>query len=219
MKNPLNVPNWPVGFLGLVCLGFVTCFGCNESATNQSSSTNAATETKLPKLNLHLPKTGVEAVARMKELVAGISAEGPLPEPIVYTVREVIHGTGASAHSHYHRENKNEEAPNFDHDGHEEMESAEKLHQVSVEPLEELRDLAYGLPDLAAKGKIDEKSWTIVKEVSKEITGLLGRHNDKTPLAKKREEIKSQAKQFEAWFEKIDDCLNAGSEEKSEEGQ
>jgi len=155
----------------------------------------------------------------MKELIAGFAADGPLPEPFVYTVREVIHGSGRLAHSHYYRENPNEEAPNFDHSDHADMESNEKLHEVSVAPLEELRDLAFGIPKIAAKGNIDETSWETVNKISKEMTELLGRHNDKTTLQEKRQQIKSHSKQFEAWIATIDQSLNSGPKDESKEGQ
>jgi hypothetical protein len=211
---------WSIGILGLLCFGLAAGSGCNDpSSTSQSAETEEA-ETELPKLLLHLPKTGTQAVDRMKELVAGLTAEGSLPAPYVYTVREIIHGSGASAHSHYYRENPNEEAPNFDHDDHDdhEMESSEKTHEVSVDPLEELRDLAYGIPKIAAKGDIDESGFNTIRKVSKEMTGLLGRHNDKTPLEEKREQIRAASDQFEAWIAKIEGCVNAKASTNPAEG-
>lgn len=217
MNFSIKKHSWHVALPGLLCLVYLTSCGC--SGSNLKTAPSTPPETKLPKLTLHLPKSASEALERMEELVASLVAEGPLPEPLVYSVREVIHGTGNSAHSHYYREMKNEEAPNFDHDDHKDIETTEKLHEVSVEPLQELRDLAYGIPRIAAKGDINESDWDTVSQISKEITDLLGRHNDKMPLPEKRKQIQAQAEQFETWLSKIDQCVNKNSNDNLGKGE
>lgn len=221
MKFFAHPRHWSIGFFGLLCLGLSASCGCNEPASSSQATSAEEAETELPKLLLHLPKTGTQAVARMKELVAGLTAEGSLPDPYVYTVREIIHGSGPSAHSHYYRDKGDGKVPNFhedDHDDHE-MESDEKTHEVSVDPLEELRDLAYGIPKIAAKGDIDEAGWNTISKVSKEMTNLLGRHSDETPVEEKRQQIRAAADQFDAWISKIENCVSADSSMNSEEGK
>jgi hypothetical protein len=191
----------------------VGCDSARQTADTASDSQTAETaDRKIPKLSLHRPDNCDEAVSRMKKLVDTIASEGPLPQPLKYKVREVIHGSGASAHSHYYRIDENgKQIDEEDNDGHEHMESSEKQHEIEVEPYTELLDIAQWLPHIAADADIDESTWNEVKATSKEMADVLRLVNGESSEEKKRELFRSKIDSLEGWIEKLESSLNIES--------
>ena len=178
-----------------------------------------ADKKKLPKLDYHRPVAIQVAVDRMRELVAAIVSEDPLPAPIEYSVKEVIHGTGASSHSHYYliSEDGDEHEEADDH-GHEDMESSEVRHEVQIDALTEFYDIVRWLPDVATREKLEKERWNAVNKVSKEMTGAIEllRDSDATEV-KKRELVRTKSEQIQKWIDSIEGAIpaNDASQEKS----
>ena len=169
---------------------------------------------KLPKLNLHRPKTVEAAVVRLSSLVDSVAADGEFPSPLKYSVREVIHGTGAAAHSHYYLVDENGKQVEEDDEepGHEHIESAEKLHEVEVEPYTEMVDLAQWLPHLAADADINEETWNEVRSISKEFVDALRSMDDSSSESEKRDAFRAKATQFRDWIAKLESGLGVDPE-------
>lgn len=182
--------------IALVC-------GCGTTETPSAESTVAK---PVPKQRFHLPKTYPKGVARIRELFDVVSGEGELPEPISYQVREIIHGTGAAAHSHFHLlENTNNEDQVFDDDGHET--TGEKTHTIVVDWSTELSDLALRLPKIAVGGDIDEQTWVKVRDLSstlsEEFEALSSHSTDET----RRDSIRKKSKVLEQLIVKLESYL------------
>lgn len=189
----------------LVCLAVT--LGCSGQSDNAASSSNS----KLPKLTFHRPPTGSDAINRIKELVHSVRADQALPEDRKFQVREVIHGSGASAHSHYYLVKDNSAGDHSeshddhdDHDDHEHMESSEKRHEVSVDVFTELYDIARWLPKIAAKGDLAEEQWTAVKSVSDEMLSTVGDLAGDQSTDKKRELVRENSENFDRWCSQLE---------------
>ncbi len=202
----------------VACVAALLIAGCDRTGqTEGEASRNETAQNhphKPPKLSLHRPKTCEEAVLRMRELVGGIAADGPLPQPLKYKIREVIHGTGASAHSHFYRIDEDEahDAHSEDDDhGHEHMESSEKQYEAEVEPYTELTDIARWLPRIAADADTDEKTWNEVKATSQDIVDALRSCERASPEAEKRAAFRSNRDRFDGWMKQLEISLGIDS--------
>ena len=146
--------------------------GCNTDASGvaASSSENAGPK-KIPAFTFHKPKELSTAISRIRELHDAITGNDPLPAPIEYQVKEIVHGEGESGHSHYflHEGEETDESAADDGD----MTTGEKIHSVSVDPIEEQKDLIRWLPKIASAGDMPESQWAQVNEISKEMTPQL----------------------------------------------
>lgn len=131
-------------FALFICMLPFALSGCAEpnSATSSSDGSSGAKKS-LPYFSFHKPKEVKVAVGRIRELHDAITGSDPLPEPIFYQVKEVVHGSGASGHSHYylHDPEKNEEGESEPHDEDGHVTTAENIHDVTIEPLAELKDI------------------------------------------------------------------------------
>ena len=225
-RKPNNPGVLSRSLLAVACAFALLSTGCNSS--NQAEEVASETEAneskprKLPKLSLHRPKSCDEAVSRMKELVSAIAADGSLPTPLKYKVREVIHGSGRSAHSHFYRidENGNQTEPEDDDDH--EGESSEKHHEVEVDPYTELFDIAQWLPRIAGDADIDEATWKEVRSTSIEFANALRTIRDESSEDKRRELFRSGHGGFKDWLEKLDSSLAVAAqatESKPESGK
>lgn len=196
----------------------LACFsvGCSQDESAESSTadlSDSASGTKgLPKLNLHRPKTCADAVVRLKSLVKDIAGDGPFPEPLKLRVREVIHGTGAAAHSHYYLVDENGQQEEEEEDGHEHMESSEKFHDVEVPAYTETVDLAQWLPHLAADADINEATWNDIRSISKEIVNAMRSIEEKSSEEEKRMAFRENLSQFDGWISKLEQGLGMSSE-------
>lgn len=161
MKYPLR---WTSAFFVLlVCCLLTTGVGCDSTTANKSKTQAESAEAeKEHDFRYHRPEDLNAAVVRIRELHDAFMADGPLPEPKSFRVVELIHGTGAAAHSHFHLAG-DEEA-----DHHEEGEQ-EKIHDYKVQPLQEFRDIVVWLPRIAGKSDLDEDQWNQVRNMSKDF--------------------------------------------------
>jgi len=153
--------------LSLAAVALLFTGGCVDSDSSEANSTDAAAEA-LARLDFHKPKTLNNAVVRLREIHDAIAADSPFPEPLKFKVVEVIHGTGTGAHSHFYLADSDYKSHDDHHD--EEMESAEKFHEIEVGPVAEFRDIAKWLPKIATKTPdIEEETWNAVKQLATKI--------------------------------------------------
>ena len=134
--------------------------GCNTDQPVQADGDGGGTS--IPRLSFHKPDSFEAAVDRLSVLATAIQSDEPLPEPLEFKVLEVIHGTGAGAHSHFYLA---DEERHDDH-GHEHEESSEKTHDVEVDVFKEFKDIVKWLPEIAGDGDMEESAWNQVKEIS-----------------------------------------------------
>ncbi len=162
-----------------ICCGFVAVFsvvalmaGCNQAdATKPSTESKTARVKKLPKMKFHRPESFPVAVARLGEIHEVIISDSPLPEPKVFQVVEVIHGSGAGAHSHYHLAS-NPTDHGHGHD-HADEDSNEKKHEVKVDVITEMTDIVKWMPDIAGDTDMDKDLWSSVKTGSGDLQSQL----------------------------------------------
>jgi len=185
----------------ILAIGLGMVLGCVDQS---GSPAGVASKKKLPKMAFHRPETGAQAVARMKELVEAITSEDPLPAPIEYSVLEVIHGSGATGHSHYYLIKEGQE-PGADDHGHADLESSEVRHEVQVDALTELYDIARWLPKTAALASLKKQQWDTVNGISKELVNTMSIfESEKSTAQEKRELVCSNADQLNDWIAQIE---------------
>ena len=168
--------NSPLLALGAMIVG-LSFFICGCDAPMGADGGTDVVEKKLPKMQFHKPKSFAAAVSRLDEIHKAVMSESDLPAPKKFKVVEIIHGTGASAHSHYHL--AKEETPDFSHE--EVHESSEKTHEVEVDIITEMSDLVLWLPKIAGDGDMEKESWekvrseakTLWDEVNKQLTSTM----------------------------------------------
>lgn len=146
--------------------------GCNQTGTAKAEPANARVK-KLPKLKFHRPDSFPTAVARLSEIREVINSASPLPEPKVFQVVEVIHGTGPGAHSHYHLASAPVDHSHGHDDDHAQEESNEKNHEVEVDVITEMTDIVKWMPDIAGDTDMDKDSWSSVKTESESLYSQL----------------------------------------------
>ena len=124
-------------------------------------------------------------------------------------MREVIHGTGATGHSHYYLIKEGQQPEDDDH-GHGDLESSEVRHEVQVDALTELYDIARWLPKTAALASLEKKQWDAVNGVSKEMVSMMSIFDSKKATAEeKRELVRSNSAQFHDWIGQIESNFGA----------
>jgi len=157
----------------LICTMSFALNGCTESS---NSGSQAVEKSSLPYFAFHKPKEIKIAVDRIRELHDAVTGSDPLPDPISYQVKEVIHGTGASGHSHFYlhdpaKAEQEELVADEADDGH--VTTAENILDVKVNPIDEQKDLIRWLPKIASGGDMPESDWSKVNAISKEMTPKL----------------------------------------------
>ena len=80
----------------LVLFAVVVAAGCDSG--NAVNSNGESTDTALPKLDFHKPKTLVAAVQRLRTIHESAVGDEEMPKPRHFKIKEVIHGTGAGAY-------------------------------------------------------------------------------------------------------------------------
>ena len=169
--NGMNLPRPKVAVILLVVVitGWLSP-GCNKSDSVTGES-NLPSE--LPKFDFHKPETLDIAVSRLREINEAVVSDVPLPKPRKYEVLEIIHGSGASAHSHYYLAGAQREE--HDEHEHEPMKEEEKTHQIEVDIFTEFYDIARWLPKIAAATDgVDEESFNTAAAVGKGLADLSG---------------------------------------------
>ena len=177
--------------------------GC--SSRSGSSSSDNVDAAQIPKMEFHKPESIALSAKRLREIHAHLVSSEELVPPRKFTVREVIHGKGAGAHSHYYLVDKSAQgtgdAEPSDH-GHEEMESKEVIHEIEVDVLTEYIDVARWLPSVAADSEMNKDSWKRVKEISKELSSLWP--ESESDASKIRELYRSKKDPFEALIQRLE---------------
>ena len=156
----------------LVCMMSLIFIGCDSGNTSANSS-GQVKKKQSRTFTFHKPKQYKTAIDRIRELHDAISGNDALPTPIEYQVKEVIHGTGPSAHSHFfiYDPTATEEHDFGEEDHHETTD--EKIIDVKVDPIVELKDIVRWLPQIASGGDMPESDWVQVNDISKELTPVL----------------------------------------------
>ena len=167
--------------------------GCDSNRTenvNQKSYSSG-----IPKLDCHKPESLAVAIARLDELFQSIEIDQPLPEDLTYTVVKVTHGTGASAHSHFHQIEEGKEIPTSDHDDHG-GNSEESRHEVSVDVFTEFEDIVRWLPAIAADSEITRDDWKVANQFSLDLQTTLRPVSDIDSHSDMREFFRANADEF-----------------------
>lgn len=169
--------------IGLIvmCALMVGCdSGSQQANSNQAASSHTESDSHShPNLSLHKPKTFASAVQRLKQMHESLLADGEFPEPITIQYVEVIHGTGASGHSHFYSA-ADYEASGDEHkdDGYPGEHSAEdetvKHRSMEVDLRKELTDIAGWVPGIAAKSNLNETDWNSIKSTSIRLSKIIG---------------------------------------------
>ena len=154
----------------LLAWSIVVVVGCDMNSSNPTATEHPdpiAHEERLPKQKFHRPKTVALAASRMRELHQHLLSDELLAAPKIFKVVEVVHGTGAAAHSHYHLEGKDETGRHHEDD--------EKVvrHDYEVDVFVEQLDIARWLPRIAGDSDLSESDWSTVSEVSDKLVPVL----------------------------------------------
>ncbi|MEM7456545.1 MAG: hypothetical protein AAF456_19525 [Planctomycetota bacterium] len=170
--------------------------GCN---TDSSQQDNGQESSSLPKQSFHKPDGFAAAVDRLKEIAAAVQSDDELPPPIQFKIREVIHGSGAGAHSHFYLA---DEEQRDDH-GHTHEESSEKLHDLEVDVFTELKDIVKWLPEIAGDGDMEESAWNQVNEISTSFGELLENAVDGKSEDQLRDAINSEEQSINEFIDRL----------------
>ncbi len=170
--------------------------GCGDAVTANGDA-GQKSGSGLPNERFHRPAKLEVALPRLRQLHDAIVAEGELPAPIVIKVAELVHGTGASAHSHFHLAGE--------YDGHHEEGEEEKIHQYEVDAIQELEDIVGWLPRIAGSSDLKEKQWKRLKELSTAFeSDIEAAFGSATDLQEKRKAYRSIDKKSNDHIEAIE---------------
>ena len=186
-------------------LGLPSISGCGSGDDNDSG--DASSRNGLPKLDFHRPDDLASAHKRMSEIHEILTGDQEIPAPRKIKVVEVIHGEGASAHSHYYRVTKSEagdgETPKFSDHEHEGEKSEQKQHEIEIDIFTEVYDIARWLPSIAADGDTAEGPWKQIKEASSELEKILD-----DALSRKKTDTEKRAA-YKENAQKVSDLLSS----------
>ncbi len=187
----------------LVFGALLSCFvvGCAKSELDGFEGSN---NSGLPKLDFHKPKTLADAVGRLRIIHDAVNSDQAMPKPKKFKVLEVIHGTGASAHSHYYLAGSDSQSHD-DHDDHG-GEVNEKHHEIVVDTFAEFQDIANWLPKIAAAtDDINSQTWAEVNKVGAGLTQLTTKviGDEKDPQAV-RDSFRAETKTIGGLIEKLE---------------
>lgn len=170
-----------------------------------------------PKLSFHQPDSFPAAIQRLLQIHKSLVGDGDFPEPVSFDYVEVIHGEGASGHSHFYA--ADEYDPNQDgHDDgfpgehHEEHETVEH-HSTTVDLRTELNDLVGWLPEIAAESDFKEADWNSVKTIAGRLTEIIDAMDPKSSDASFRESWIKESESVDDMLGKLQelsDSLEAG---------
>ena len=162
--------------LAMIAASIALVAGCNQGSLGEPKTESV---TKLPKMKFHRPNSFPVAVSRLVEIHQCILSERPLPDPKIFQVVEVIHGSGPGAHSHYHLANDSSGHKHAHSDEHAVEESNEKRHIVEVDVITEMADIIRWLPKIAGDTDMDKDFWNSVKtesgRIQSDLSGALAK--------------------------------------------
>lgn len=155
-----------------ISLLFVAALLVGCSAEPRQANSNHGDSSSHPEL--YRPKTMPVAIQRLKQIHESLMAEGEFPAPVTIEYVEVLHGQGASAHSHFYlaadfEANENGEG----HDRHKEDDERVKHHSMEVGLRTELVDIITWLPKIAAKSNLNESNWNSVNSISSRLAKII----------------------------------------------
>ena len=217
VKTSLNCRLATVPLFVLLISATMFCLGCGSSGQEKQTAKN--TERKLPKLKFHRPKTLTAAVERLTKIRNDLESSDQIPAPTKFTVIELIHGTGASAHSHYNLAKPSSSDPtageDHDHDHeedhddhHEDMESSEVIHEIEIDVFTELTDVLGWLPKIAAAAEVDETNWLKVNKSSKALQLTLSNgFTEAKSDSEKRDAFLGHSDEFSSLIQLLDSIL------------
>ena len=149
--------------------------GCGKNGDQPDTGEQASA--KVPRLSFHLPGDLLAAVNRLQEIHQAVTGPGPLPEPVKVDYVEVIHGEGASAHSHFFLASEFQESGDGHghHHDHHDGEVTETIRRgtYEVDFRTELKDLIAKLPENAATTDLEEADWDSVRDISTKLSGVI----------------------------------------------
>ena len=173
--------------------------GCDaESNSNQNKSSQESSHSH-PHLSLHKPKTLSAAIQRMCQMHESLVGTGDFPSPIEIPYVEVIHGEGASGHSHFYSK-ANYEAGSA---GHSEEDEKVKHHTMKIDLRTEMADVAKWLPDIAASSNLEEADWNSVKSLSGGLTKIIEEISPDASDASFRESWKQKSEEVKGMLDKL----------------
>lgn len=201
MKNFKSKPErLEVVAIGMSLLAVSLLLGCTPT-----KESGGPTDSKLPKLYLHCPSKYPACIERLRELFNSVVKEGNLPAAKEIEVLEVIHGTGAAAHSHYYLANQEKD----DHYLEEES-SDEKIHVLSIDVFTEIRDIAWTLPKVATNSDMEEADWLVVKEASEGLVAIMEQINSgEAKEDQRRVEFKRNQAEIDRFLQQLEKRVEA----------
>ena len=170
----------------LVCMMSLIFIGCDSGNASTGNNSGQVKKKRGRSFTFHKPREFNTAMTRIRVLHEIISGSATLPAPIEYQVKEVVHGSGVNAHSHFFLYDP---AETEEHDfGEEEKHETtdEKIIDVKVDPFVELYDVVRWLPKIASGGDMPESEWVQVNEISKELTPAINAILDSTTETEKQ---------------------------------
>lgn len=164
-------------FSGACSMALLILAGCTSDLPKDQSEGKAEPR-RGPRLTFHRPDDLPTAIQRLGEIHTQLMESDELPAPRRLDYVEVIHGEGASAHSHYYLASEfddSQESHPDDHedDDHGEMKESIRRDTYSVDWRTELEDLALWLPDIAAKSDLDQEDWNGLKDASQQLHDII----------------------------------------------
>ena len=169
------------------------CFaGCSHDTAINFSERHVQT---LRKMKFHRPENAKLATMRMRQIHNVLNSETETPDPIQFSIVEVIHGEGKNSHSHFYLESNWD--PEFD-DDHGGMKTTVKTHQHRVDIFTELLDIVAWMPNIAAASNLTEEEWNAVISACNSIEKIIGQKlNKDISTTEKRAAFKLFASQIE----------------------
>lgn len=176
------------------------CFaGCSRDPAINFSERHVQT---LRKMKFHRPGNAKLATIRMRQIHNVLNSETETPDPIQFSVVEVIHGEGKNSHSHFYLESNWD--PEFD-DDHGGMKTEVKGHQHRVDIFTELLDIVAWMPNIAAASNLTEEEWNTVTSACNSIEKLIGKKlNEDKSITEKRAAFKLFASQMDCLLSQLE---------------
>lgn len=201
-----------------ICLLAISALliGCNGESTQSNSTQGSSGSSSHPKL--YKPKTFTAAIQRLKGMHESLMADGEFPAPVTIEYVEVLHGEGASAHSHFYpaasyEAHEHDDEHDDDHsDRHSEEGETVKHHSMEVNLRTELTDVTTWLPKIAAKSNLSETDWNSVDSISSQINKLISELGAGIPDSEFRESWKLKSDEIETMLAKLQTiCDSSGA--------
>ena len=168
--------------------------GCDSGPTDDKPKTR--------KLTFHCPKNFSSAITRVQKIHDTLIGTDEFPQPLKIKYVEVVHGEGASAHSHYYLASKYQPGKGTeDHD--EEMKETVKEREYEVNFRTELADIMRWLPSLASQTDLEETDWNSVSDISKQFKEIIASVSEDKSDADFRQNWKSNESEINKLLQKL----------------